>query len=164
MRSDKGDEMENRIIKQHSAILVLATFISMAVLFCFHLNALAQSQKDNKLQERCEERAATRFKEGYGKGGWSDKEVSYTASHIDHYNNKLKKCFVLLIGTNVRKNDKENVGIGTDKTLWDISENEQYGSFFKFSNISDPMTCEVLGKLCNSEFEWDSLINPYMEE
>ena len=139
-------------------------FTSVAILFCFHLHTLAQSQKENKLQERCEEKGAQRFKEGYGKGSWSNEVVSYSASHIDHYNNKLKKCFVLLIGTNVRKNDKENVGIGTDKTVWDITENKQYGSFFKFSNMPEPMTCEVLGEVCNSEFEWDSLVNPYLEE
>jgi hypothetical protein len=140
------------------------TFISVTIFFCFHLNALAGSKEDYQLEERCGKRAAERFKEGYGKGSWSDKDTSYTANYINHYNRKLNKCFVLLIGVTIRKNDKENLGTGTDKTLWDINENKQYGIFFKFSNMSEPTTCEVLGKFCYSETEWDSLVNPYMEE
>ena len=76
----------------------------------------------------------------------------------------MNKCFVLLIGMNVPKNDKKDVGISTDKTLWDINENKQYGIFFKFSKRSEPTNCEVLDKFCYSESEWDSLVTPYMAE
>ena len=48
------------------------------------------------------------------------------------------------------------------KELVDINENNFYGSFSKSGEMI--VFCNVSGKECKSEQEWDLLVAPYMEE
>lgn len=96
----------------------------------------------------------------------NDKDESRMSGYTCHYNKRLNKCFVILSSTGYPKDKKsqKSFGVSTDKTLWDINENKQYGQFFKFQKMNSGMTCEVLGKHCNYESEWDLLVRPYMED
>jgi len=49
-----------------------------------------------------------------------------------------------------------------NKILLDINENNKVGGFSYFKE--DSIMCDVTGKECKSEKEWDELIKPYMEE
>lgn len=126
--------------------------------------ATAGQKEDYELQERCSKRAAERFKEESGNFAQSDKDTKYRTTYTNHYNGKLNKCFVLFttIGVPMGKEDIQKFGISTDKTLWDINENKQYGDFLNFRAMPEPMQCEVSGKICHSEAEWDSLVKAYM--
>jgi hypothetical protein len=128
--------------------------------------ATAGQKDDYELQERCSKRAAERFKEDSGYFAQSDKDTKYRTTYINHYNRKLNKCFVLFatFGVPMGKKDIQEFGTSSDKSLWDINENKQYGDFFKFRASPDPIICEVSDKLCHSEAEWDSLVKTYMEE
>lgn len=137
-------------------------FIILLFFCSYPLDCVSGSKEDYELQERCGKRAEEKFKEAYGKAGFQTDGV--LVNYINHYNKKLNKCFVLVTGTNIPTGGNEKLGIGTDKTLWDINENKPYGSFYKFSNKSTPSICDVLGRLCKSESEWDLLVKPYMEE
>jgi hypothetical protein len=127
--------------------------------------------KDRKeiyeLQERCGKLAAEKFKELHGNSGmWSDKDAHYISNQRNHYNKKLNKCFVLLTTQSIPRSKVElqKNGTSSEIDLWDINEEKQYGQFFRFSTMSSPFDCEVSGKRCKSEDEWNSLIKPYMEE
>jgi hypothetical protein len=130
-------------------------------------NSYADSIKEeHKLQERCDEGAEKYFKSFYGSGYYKSYEGTSIYYCLSHYNRKLNKCFVLLMGQIIPHNmeEMEKDGVTTDKELWDINENKVYGWFIKFDKIKKPLNCGVLGKDCNSESEWDSLVKPYMEE
>ena len=122
--------------------------------------ALKSSTKEEyELQERCSKRAEELFRKEF-----SNETVSNY--YTNHYNRKLNKCFILVTETSIHrdKETREKLGVSsTYKTLLDINENKLYGSFWKLSK-GVLMDCEVLGKHCNSENEWDSLVKPYMEE
>jgi hypothetical protein len=114
------------------------------------------------LQERCGRRAAELFEKFYGDGISKGMISNYTC----HYNRRLNKCFILLTSRGYSKKEKgeKDLGGSTDKGLWDVNENKPYAQFFKFYKVSTSMQCDVGDKTCRSEFEWDSLVRPYMEE
>ena len=123
-------------------------------------------KEEHKLQERCDESAEIYFKKFYGSGYYKSYEGTSLYHYVSHYNRKLSKCFVLLMGELIPNNmeEMEKHRVTTDKELWDIDENRVYGWFFKFDKFKKPVNCKVKGKDCNSESEWDSLVKPYMEE
>ena len=146
-------------------ILSIALFL-IGIIFSLFADGYAASIKEEyELQDRCGKRVEERFKKEYGNGIVSNKDGTMMVNYTNHYNRKLNKCFVLVAGMSIPKDKetKDKQGFSTDKTLWDINENKQYGGFFKFSE-GGLMQCEVLGKHCNSESEWDALVKPYMEE
>ena len=148
-------------------VILLMALIFMGIIFTLFGNSHAAPIKEEyELQERCGKRAEERFKEGYGNSIVSNGDGTVIMSnYTNHYNRKLNKCFVLVMSTSIPKDKttREKYGISTDKTLWDLNENKEYGGFFKFSKHA-LMRCDVLEKHCNSENEWDSLVKPYMEE
>jgi hypothetical protein len=138
--------------------------VGLILIFAVSGYAYAQSVKESyELKERCGKRAKETFNKDYGKGYLNTDDRTFMITYANHYNRKLKKCFVMLNKTGFPKK-KDKFGIVTDKTLWDINEMKQYGGFFKFSKMEKPLSCQVLNKVCNSEVEWDSLVKPYMEE
>lgn len=151
--------------------LALLVVVMCSVYFPLSVLAAGQDIKktakdDYELQERCGKRAVERIKEIGGEGVSSDKDRQYITTYTNHYNTRLTKCFVVLRveGIPKGKSDAKDLGISTDKTLWDINENKQYGEFFRFFKTSNANECEVGGKACRSESEWDALVRPYMEE
>ena len=145
-------------------IKVICLIYLLALLF--PLYSYAGPKEDYEFQEHCGKRAAEIFKIFSGSGMSQDKGEDRVSNYTCHYNKKLKKCFVLLTAITYPQDieDKKSFGILTDKELWDINENKQYGEYSKFSKIRISTACEFLGKQCNSENEWNALLKPYMEE
>ena len=121
----------------------------------------ASKSEDYVLQERCGKTAHDSFKEGYGNGYSSDSDGTHWIwTQRNHYNKKLNKCFILLHGYNV---GKDNYTVS--ESLYDINEEKEYGDFDKFNDKGIMhIDCKVLDKFCESETEWEVLIKPYMEE
>ena len=123
------------------------------------INEQVKSEKtDLELQERCGKRCMEFFTDNYGEGIINDNEQSGKMSHQNHYNKKLDKCFIILTQNTIVKRDGE---MFRKKSLWDMNENKQYGSFIQ---IGDKYYCEVSGNRCESEEEWDEIIKHYMAE
>ena len=144
---------------------LLTLLISICIVFSLFGNSNADSAKeDYELKERCGKHAWEYFKKEYGNGMLSfDENVIISARYINHYNKKLNKCIVLVTTKSMPKTSKE-VRTFIDKTLLDITELKQYGQFTKLSTGIQPNQCEVSGRHCSSEIEWDSLVKPYLEE
>jgi hypothetical protein len=115
-----------------------------------------------ELQERCGKRAQEVFNKEYGNGNFSKDGKTFIITYTNHYNRRLNKCFVILKAISFSEK-KDKLGMLTDKTLWDINEMKQYGSFDQFFK-GELFSCQVLDKGCNSEIEWDSLVKSYMED
>jgi hypothetical protein len=150
-------------------MVAMKTFLSVLLIIIWYSAGYAASNKEvYELQERCGKRAAELFQKYFGINGISnDKDGQRLSNYTCHYNRKLNKCFMLITSRGYPKDKKEqkNFGASTDKGLWDINENKNYGQFFKFDKAAKTtMTCEVLEKSCNYEGEWDLLVKPYMEE
>lgn len=147
-------------------ILVLVLLFIGMILFLFGNSYGDSTKEEQQLQEWCGESAGNYFKRFYGTGYYKSSDSTNIYYYESHYNRKLKKCFVLLKGEFIPHNteDKEMHGITTSKELWDSNETTLYGCFLKFNKFKKPLKCVVLGRDCNSENEWDSLVKPYMGE
>ena len=123
-------------------------------------------KEEDKLQKRCGKSAENYFKRFYGSGYYKSSEGTSLYYYTSHYNRELNACFVLLMGKLIPYNteEMEKYGVTTDKELWDIDANRLNGWFLKINKFKKPVHCEVSGKDCRSESEWDSLVEPYMEE
>ncbi len=73
-------------------------------------------------------------------------------SYQCHYNTKLHKCFILI------SLSSSDTVIG----LMDVKQNKYYGHFYL--NADGIQSCNVLGKKCKSEAEWNNLLKPYLLE
>ncbi len=73
-------------------------------------------------------------------------------THQNHYNTRLKKCFILINYT------KKQL-----KVLREINENKIYGAI-RSQKDGTTITCNVLEKTCKSEEGWNALVKPYMEQ
>jgi hypothetical protein len=136
------------------ALLVIAAFL-IALSGC-------QSDKGRKevyeLQEKCRDLAAREFKEHY--------ENDYNIqSYTTHYNLELNRCFFLLKTSVPSKEAKETQHriIRRAIVLVDLNESRYYGTYLEVGGEARPSKCQVLNKECDSETDWNSLIEPYME-
>jgi hypothetical protein len=140
-------------------------FIVSIPLFVSWFGSCAYSEPNKieyELHERCGKRAAEVFKSEYTQV--KDTEEGQTLfNYRNHYSGTLNKCFFLEITTVLATKAKPKYTAQMFR-LYDINEAKEYGSFYKRSDSSRPMECNVRGKLCSSEAEWDSLIAPYMED
>jgi hypothetical protein len=149
------------MIKKVILVLSLSIIISTPLTFPLSLNCYATPDKEvSELQERCVRSAEEFFKNMWGNGIIETTNGMMLINYMYHYNIKMNKCFVLLEKTNYEKNEV----ISNIKELWDINENENYGNFFKYVKDDKPFACKVANKRCNSQYAWDSLVRPYMEE
>jgi hypothetical protein len=123
-------------------------------------------KEERKSQAWCDVRAETYFKRFYGSGYYKGSEGISLSHYISYYNRRLNRCFVLLTDQLIPRNveEMEKHGNTTGRELWDIDENRMYGCYLKFDKLKKPVKCEVLGKGCHSEGEWDSLVKKYMQE
>jgi hypothetical protein len=149
------------------SILLMALFVIWVAGSLFGISYAGSNKDDYELQERCGKRAAECLKEWYGSEGLqSDEYFSYLRSYTNHCNIKLNKCFILVqeLAFSRDPEARKKFGIRDDKSLWDVNENKIYGEFIIYRLDHMPDRCEVLGKRCISEEEWDSLVKPYIEE
>ena len=146
-------------------------FFILLVFILFNTsNTYSSSKGDYELQEKCGKRCEEFFKKEHGNAFIDIDIISATFSYNNHFNNKLKKCFILLTTNGFMKDktgktrDKEgNIYEKVKfKTLKDINENKVFGSLIVTSKSF--IHCEVMLNYCNSEEEWDLLVKPYMEE
>jgi hypothetical protein len=127
----------------------------MLSLILFSNSYAGSIKEDYELQERCAKSASDSFKKSYGNEG-------ILTHYSNHYNKKLNKCFILIISTTLRKSKQERPSLS--KLLYDVNEQKEYASFFMLTDPMEIVDCTVLGKLCYSQNEWDTLIKPFMEE
>ena len=148
------------MIKKVILVISLSLIIFTTLLFSLSLNCYAASDKEvYELQERCGKRAHERFT--YRNGIIeTNNGMTMMINYMYHYNKKMNICFVLLETTNYKNNEL----FSNTKELWDINENEKYGNFFKYVKDDKPFACKVANKRCNSEYAWNLLVSPYMEE
>jgi hypothetical protein len=131
-----------------NALVIVLLLVSFSTVYA------SSVKEEYELQEHCK-KSAVEFVQAQYKDWAGGMVTNYT----NHYNRKLNKCFVK--ATFVR-----NEGfVQTTKTLWDINENNRYGEVVSgLFHPGTPIVCEMLGKWCKSESEWNSLAKPYMEE
>ena len=142
----------------------IALIIILAGLAPLRESYAATPKEDYELQERCGKRTDELFKREYGTSGViNTKDGQALVGYRNHYNKKLNKCFFLLTYSDLPYKNKKTAA-STQISLYDISENREYGSYFIRVVDKLPIHCKVLDKLCRSEQEWNSLVNPYMEE
>lgn len=142
-------------------VFILILVNGFNLLFIEH--CYADSKKDDyELQEKCANKSMEWFKGEFGNGFKSEKDGQWLYNYQNHYNKKFNKCFVVLHMTHLPKgNDKTGTYM---KDLIDVNENKGYGSYFGSIGAMKPGQCEVQGKYCSSEGEWDLLVKPYMEQ
>ena len=138
---------------------VLALFVTIIII------SGANAQSTLALQEKCVEGAKKLVLET---GGCDQTKVQddylLSCQYRCHYNKKLNKCFILIIAMHHPKDKGDSLGVTTDTRLWDINDKKQYGQFFSARKTNVCFHCEVAGKQCSSQKEWDGLIKQYMEE
>jgi hypothetical protein len=144
------------------ASIKTAIFSMLSLVVLSSYSYAGSAKEEYELSEKCGKRTDDFFRKEYGNGVRSDKESTTMTNYTNHCNRKLNKCF-MLITSNVIYNKREKGSI-IFEDLWDINENKCYGSLARISNTIKPNQCEVGGKYCNSEGEWDEMVKPYMEE
>jgi len=154
-----ADFKGNRFVKKIILVISLSLIIYATLLFPPSFNCYAASEKEIYiLEEQCGKNAHDRFTQR--NGIIETKNGMMLINYTYHYNKKMNKCFVLLETTNYKNNE----AVSNIKELWDINENENYGKFFKYVKDDKPFACKVANKRCHSEYAFDSLVKPYMEE
>jgi hypothetical protein len=103
-----------------------------------------------KLQEQCGKQSEEWFKDREG-----------MKSYNNHYNKKLNKCFIFVVGS---FSDQDGVIHYTGEGLFDVNENKRYGQYTGDEKNTKMIDCYILEKQCKSYEEWKSRVKPYMEE
>jgi len=124
-------------------------------------NSHAASKTDEyDLQEKCRKSASEFFATHFGSGNTNDDYGRTIDTYMNHYNKKLNKCFIL-IDEKVYPKD-QLIHMTESRILFDANENKEYGSAGTMNDGS--FYCDMLNKECCSINEWNTLLEPYMEE
>lgn len=117
---------------------------------------------DYNLQEKCSKDAKNWFNEN-----WQADKNTKLLQFTNHYNKTLNECLILVERHySVDKNAWTN-----DTTLWNVYENDKYGSFaantttyFKpeFHTETEVITCELSDNKCKNIEEFSALVHPYL--
>jgi hypothetical protein len=104
-------------------VLVVLPFIAMTS-FSFGNNYADSTKEEHNLQRRCDEDAKQHFERYYGTGYYKSHGSTSLYHYTSHYNRKLNKCFVMLMGELIPYNVEEmgKHGVTTNNELWDIIE------------------------------------------
>lgn len=128
------------------------------------LPAAADPRIAYELKEKCGRDAREWFQHFYGDGKSHTKDFLLT-DYQNHYQAKMNGCFAVTISFSTIHDSKTHKVKGADsRSLINVAENRDLGSFFKFSDMQAPMTCSVLEQTCASSEEWETLTRRYMEE
>ncbi len=132
----------------------------MYVICLLPLTAFSSSiMADEEFRERCEKRSGEWFEKNHGSGYSMIKGFMIMSHYRNHYNKKMKKCFILTNTNYYDTNRKDETY--RNLTLSDVNENIYYGSFLITGAKTEG---KLLGSALGSENEWDSLVKPYMDE
>jgi len=120
---------------------------------------LTGCDKENAaMQEQCKNRCEAYFQKKFGDRVFDNKERAGSISYKSHFNRNLNQCFIVLDENGYERSADK---LYEKKTLLTPVDNKQYAYFY---NIGKSTTCDVAGKQCQSEDEWDDLVKPYMKE
>lgn len=141
------------------SVLVITIFVWSSGSFA------APDKLTYELQERCGKQASAEFKREFGTGIDSTKKGTTFTTFRNHYNARLNACLYLLTsnGFVTDAQGKSNPPFRS-QNLFDINENHELGTFWKREDVDKPMQCQVNGKPCRSEAEFEALIKSLMEE
>jgi len=74
-------------------------------------------------------------------------------------------CFAVVNSLTSVHDDKTKAAKFFDsRSLADVLENKDRGSFAKFSDMNGPMHCSVDENNCTGAREWEGLAKPFMEQ
>jgi hypothetical protein len=117
------------------------------------------------MSERCGRIVREWFKQFYGTGEKSGYGAQTQTGYSNHYNSALNRCFALLSTTATTKDAKTGrTSLSDSKSLTDVNDNKDVGSYFRFISPDHMMMCDMDGKHCSSSEEWDAWAQPYMEQ
>ncbi len=117
---------ENRITVTVIIVLLIATG-------AYYYSKQSIKTADNlTLQTKCADRAAAFYKQG----GYGDDSQVWTDSYINHWNNKLSKCFIQITGISLKDSGFSFIDI------FDAFEGKHYATYMGH-NICDPVTLAV---------------------
>jgi hypothetical protein len=136
--------------------LMIITLICSFIFLPQNLYSSSYKQ-DEELQENCRRESEERFKETYGDEITINEKETGVNSYRNHYNKKLKKCFVIFTTTGFTPSNNKTY---TKKFLFGLDDNKEYGFF----QSNGTFFCKVMKKKCKAENEWDLLVKPYIEE
>jgi hypothetical protein len=136
----------------------------------FAARAEDRSKKEEyELQERCGKRAEELFRRDWGNSGIvKGKDSTTTANFENHYNTKLNKCFEKL-ETIVIPHQARSFDSITTRHIFDVNEQRTYAILmYSYRSAGGGgfhiLTCDVAGKSCDSEKEWQAMASHYMDE
>jgi hypothetical protein len=117
-----------------------------------------------EMQERCGRTGREWFKQFFGDGASRSGDSQSNSSYENHYNARLNGCFALQSAISITRDPKTgSTHTSSSKTLVDVNQNSDVGTFFTFLNPPPLTQCHFAGKACQSEAEWDALAKQYME-
>ncbi len=126
-------------------LLILAALVFLTIGTTVSFDRAAKEEYE--LQERCGKSAAKAFEaDRY----WNPRIPEV---YCCHYSRKLNKCFIMITATSAESEVRY---------IYDVNENKRYGGYTRW--FDGHISCEVEGKACDSQLEWDSMIKPYMEQ
>jgi Protein of unknown function (DUF4236) len=87
------------------------------------------------------------------------------SSFTSHYNERLNQCFAVVNSLTSSRDEKTKaVKFFDNRTLANVLENRDLGTFDKFSDMDRAMGCSVGEKNCTNAQEWEDLTKPFMEK
>ena len=140
----------------------LAIGATIVGILCFNTNLSAQPDKQlYELQQRCGRFAKEVFDREYSPPVLDTEHGQTVFNYENHYNARLNKCFFLEIAVSCEKEKSTSSKI---MRLFDLSQNNEYGTFVSGPTESTPLACVVRGNTCRSESEWRQLLKSFMED
>ncbi|HLZ17992.1 MAG TPA: hypothetical protein VKO67_00190 [Smithellaceae bacterium] len=136
----------------------LKLYFLMALTATLSLSWAGCDKENAALQEQCKNRCEAYFMKEFGDKVFDNKERAGSISYKSHYNRKMNSCFIVLDENGYERSADK---LYEKKTLLAPADNKKYGFFY---NIGTSTVCDVAGKKCRSEDEWDDLVKPYMKE
>jgi hypothetical protein len=121
----------------------------MAMLFWSVASGAAPNKIAYELQERCGKQASTEFRREFGVPGKPATQSGKTTIHNyrSHYNSKLNACIYLIrthgFDAGSGRKPRGSAGAFEMQVIFDINENKEIGSYFKFAESTSQMDCRV---------------------
>ncbi|MDO8467320.1 MAG: hypothetical protein Q7S83_04265 [bacterium] len=139
------------------AIACAAILLGISTFYSFIILPLRNTQIAQ--QQKCADAAEKFFKDEEGTN-------SNIADYTSHWNLKLNKCF-----SEIQARVFSNGNFLTEKSLYDVFERKQYGSFSSMTpEVRGPVVCITLSdgspgsrSTCGSEEEYDEFVESYMD-
>jgi hypothetical protein len=117
---------------------------------------------DYDLQVKCSKDARTWFNEN-----WRSDKDTLLLDFSNRYDKATNQCFIL-VEHHFRSSDRDSSWTN-NMSLWNVYENSQYGDFreayiidFKNPPKNELFTCTMLDTKCTSLDQFNSLVQPYM--